>query len=199
MKLFPMMLAGSALLALAACGKGSEQGTASDAAAPADNQSAEEVASEMKKIALRPGLWETTQQVVDVQLDGAPQGMPAGMLDAMKGRTTTVKTCITPEQAAKPSADFLTAQKDNKCTYSGFEMSGGTMKGQVTCPGAEGGTAHVTMAGNYTPDSYAMNMEMQSEGMGGANMPGMMMHMKMRTTGKRLGECPADTADSAGK
>lgn len=192
MKLFPMMLAGSAVLALVACDKAQEQGAGErGAGAGAGNQSTEEVATEMKKIALQPGEWETTQEIVDIAVDGAPEGMPAGMFEAMKGRKTTLKTCITPEQAEKPDADFLTAQKDSKCTYSGFRMSGGTMKGTVTCPGAEGGSANVTMDGSYTPDSYAMNMEMQSEGMGGARMPGMTMHMKMRTTGRRIGECTA--------
>lgn len=191
MKLFPMMLAGSAVLALAACGKGEEPGAG--AGASAENQSVEQVATEMKKIALLPGEWETTQEVIDVQLEGAPKEMPAGMLEAMKGRKTTSKSCITPEQAANPSADFLTAQKDSKCTYSGFEMTGGTMKGSVSCPGPEGGSANMTMEGSYTADSYAASMEMQSEGMGGTSMPGMKMRMKMRTIGKRLGECTAAT------
>jgi len=191
MKLFPMMLAGSAVLALAACGKGGEQGATGSSAG---NQSVEEVASEIKKISIQPGEWETTQEITDVKVEGAPEGMPAGMFEAMKGRKTTVRTCITPEQAEKPSADFLTAQKDSKCTYSGFEMVGGAMKGAVSCPAGEGGMAHMTMAGTYTPTSYAMDMEMRSEGMGGAQMPGMTMAMKMKTTGKRLGDCPAGSA-----
>lgn len=191
MKQFPMMLAGSLILALSACGKGSEQGGTGTSS---ENQSVEDVASEMGKIALQPGEWETTQEVVDVRIENAPQGMPSGMMDAMKGRRTTVRNCITPEQAAKPSADFLTAQKNSKCTYSGFEMAGGTMKGTVSCPGGEGGSARVMMEGSYTPASYIIDMEMQSEGMGGTRAPGMAMHMKMRSVGKRIGDCPAASA-----
>jgi len=187
---------GSLLIAgamLSACGKGDEQGAGGASAA---NQSAEEVASEMKKVTLQPGEWETTQEVVDISIEGAPEGMPQGMMEAMKGRKTTIRNCITPEQAENPSADFLTAQKDSKCTYSGFEMSGGQIKGVVSCPGGEGGagSARVVMEGSYTPASYAMNMEMQSEGMGGTGAPGMAMHMKMRSTGKRVGDCPAGSA-----
>lgn len=177
----------AALLALSACGK-SDDGAGAGSGA---KQSAEQVASEMKKVSLQPGEWETTVEIVDVQMEGAPKGMPAGAMDAMKGRKTVTKNCVTPEQAANPNADFLTAQKDSKCTYSGFEMSGGMIKGAVSCPGGEGGTAEVAMKGIYTPTSYTMTMEMDSAGMGGASAPGMKMHMKMKSSGKRIGECPA--------
>ena len=192
MRIVPMVLAGSAMLVLAACDKGSKEGGA-DAAR---NQSVGEVASEMKKISLRPGEWETTQEVVDVKIEGAPEGMPKGAMDAMKGRKTTVKSCITPEQAANPSADFLTAQKDSKCTYSGFEMAGGAIKGAVSCPSPDGkGKADITIAGSYGAETYQMTMEMQAAGMGGPQTTAMTMHMKMRTSGKRVGECPASPAE----
>lgn len=186
MKLLSMMLAGSAVMMLAACDNGPGAGP---------DQSAQEVAAEMNKVTIRPGEWETTQEVVDVKIEGAPDGMPAGMMDAMKGRKTTVKTCITPEQAANPSADFLTAQKDSKCTYSGFEMAGGTVKGAVSCPSPDGkGKADITIDGSYAADSYQMAMEMQTAGMGGGEKgESMTMHMKMKTSGKRIGECPAPT------
>jgi len=181
-----MVLAGSAMLTLAACDKGPDA---------ARNQSAGEVASELKKVSLRPGEWETTQEVVDVKIEGAPEGMPSGVMEGMKGRKTTVKTCITPEQAANPSADFLTAQKDSKCTYSGFEMAGGEIKGAISCPSPDGkGKADITIDGSYGAETYQMNMEMQAAGMGGAQTTGMSMHLKMRTSGKRVGECPAAPA-----
>lgn len=187
MKKFAILISGTALLVLGACGTGGEK--TGDAAGSGEEQSAEQVVSEMKKVSLQPGEWETSSEIVDVRIEGAPQGMPPGAMDAMKGRKTVNKSCITPEQAANPSADFLTAQKDSKCSYSGFEMAGGTVKGTVSCPGGDDGKAVITMDGNYTPTSYAMNMEMNGSGMGGAG--GMTMHMKMKTTGRRIGECPA--------
>lgn len=186
MRAVSIILSGAALLALSACGK-------SDDKAASGNQSAQEVASELKKVSLEPGEWETTQEIVDVSMEGAPKDMPSGMIDAMKGQKNVVKTCITPEQAEKPDADFLTAQKDNKCTYSGFEMSGGTVKGSITCPAEGGGTMNASIEGIYTANSYATNMEMVAAGLGGmpgAAPGGMSMHMKMKVTGKRIGECP---------
>ncbi len=180
MKLFPIMLAGTAAMLLAGCNEGPGE---------ARNQTAQEVASEMKKISMKPGEWETTQEVIDVKIEGAPEGMPTGIMEAMKGRKNTVKTCITPEQAANPSADFLTSQKDSKCTYSGFEMNDGKIKGAVSCPSPEGGKADIALDGNYSSEGYQMNMEMKTAGMGGDGSSNMTMHMKMRTTGKRVGEC----------
>lgn len=178
------MAAALAALTLGACSK--EDGGSASGDSP---QSAEEVASQMAKVSLQPGEWETTSEIVEVTMDNMPQGMPAGMLDAMKGRKTTVKSCITPEQAENPEADFLTAQKDGNCTYSGFEMAGGTIRGNVSCTSEQGGTANIAMEGIYSPASYAMTMNMNGDGMGGAGTPGMTMQMKMKTSGKRIGEC----------
>lgn len=187
-----ILVAGAALLALSACGKGEDK--AASGTPSGEKQSVEEVASDMKKVALSPGQWETTSEIVDVQMEGAPKGMPPGALDRMKGRKTTFKNCITPEQAANPSADFLTAQKDSKCTYSGFQMTGGTVQGAISCPAGPGGAMKATMKGVYGAESYDIAMEMNTAGGGGATAPGMSMHMKMRTSGKRIGECPATPA-----
>lgn len=190
MKAFAILAAGAALLTLGACGKGEDKTAGGEgAAAPAaTNQSAEEVATELKKLSIEPGEWETTQEIIDVSMEGAPKEMPAGIIDAMKGRKTVNKICITPEQAKKPDADFMSGQKDSNCTYSGFNMSSGTVQGTITCPAEGGGTMKASLQGIYAANSYTTTMEMNAAGMGAGN--GMTMHMKMKTTGKRLGDCP---------
>lgn len=187
MRTIAIMLAGSALLALGACDKGEDKAQSGAGEA----QSAQEIAAQVKKVSLQPGEWETTSEIVDAKIENAPEGMPAGMMDAMKGRKTMVKNCITPAQAENPDADFLAAQKDGRCTYSGFEMAGGTIKGTVTCAGGEGGTATMKMEGIYTPASYTTTVDMVSAGMGGAQARDMTMHMTTKVSGKRIGECPA--------
>lgn len=182
-KVAGIMLAGGALLALAGCGKGEDKAGSS---AP---QSVEEIADEMGKVQLEPGEWETTTELVDMKIEGAPAGMPADAMKGAIGHKTTIKTCITPEQAAKPEADFLAAQKDSKCTYSDFAMVGGTIKGTVSCPGEQGGKMTASMSGSYQPTSYAMTMTMNMDGM----QPGMKMVSTMKTTGERIGACPAET------
>lgn len=186
MRTIAIMLAGSALLALGACGKSEDK-----AGSGGETQSTQEIAAQVKKVSLQPGEWETTSEILDARMENAPEGMPAGMMASMKGRKTSVKSCITPEQAENPGADFLAAQKDGRCTYSGFEMSGGAIRGAVTCGGEGGGSATMKMEGVYTPTSYTTTVDMVSTGMGGPQARGMTMHMTTKVSGKRVGECPA--------
>jgi hypothetical protein len=104
----------------------------------------------------------------------------------MVGQKTTVSNCVTPEQAARPSANFMAAQKNSNCTYQDFSMEGGRMTGTMTCSGGQvPGQMEMAMEGEYSARSYDMNMDMNAKGMPG----GMTMTIKARTTGRKVGEC----------
>lgn len=168
-----VLLASAALLALAACGKGEEKGR---------KQSAQEVAKEMAALKMEPGQWEATNEI----LSATAPGLPAEALKQMVGQKSTVSNCVTPEQAAKPSANFLAAQKSSNCTYQDFSMEGGRMTGTMTCSGGQvPGQMEMKMEGEYDARSYAMNMDMNAKGMPG----GMTLAIKARTTGRRTGDC----------
>ncbi|MCF8709465.1 DUF3617 domain-containing protein [Rhizorhapis sp. SPR117] len=143
-------------------------------------------------IHIKPGLWESSFQVDTLEMDGMPAGMPPGMMDQMKSgmNRTALRYCVTPEEAARPNADFLTGQKKSNCTYKHMEMGGGTITAEVVCEQPDGkGRMQSKMKGRYATDSYDMAMDMQSSGM--SNGGG--MHMKARTSGKWVAsECPAD-------
>lgn len=175
-----ILLCGTALL-LGGCGKND-----TTASGPL---SAEQVAKKMDSVKLEPGEWEATQEILDVQMTGLPKDAPANAMKQMIGQKNTIKHCITPEQAANPGADFLSAQKDAKCTYTNMDMSGGTINGAMTCgaPNNPKAVMKMTLKGTYQPASYAMAMEMESQGMQG----GMAMKMKIKSSGKRIGDCPA--------
>ena len=161
-----------ALLLLAACGSSDKD----------REQSPEEVANEMSAVKLRPGQWEATNEI----LTATAPGIPPEALRQMVGQKTSVSNCVTPEQAANPSANFLSAQKDSKCSYQDFSMKGGRMSGTMTCSGpAMPGKMVMKMEGTYQPTSYAMNMDMGTEGLPG----GMNMTVKARTIGRRIGPC----------
>jgi len=179
MKAAFLLSAATALLTLSACGK---------TPGKSGEVSAEDVAAKMNNVKLLPGEWEATQQITDVKMTGIPQGAPDAA-KAMVGHISTYKHCITPEQAAKPSADFLAAQKDAKCSYSKMEFAGGAISAAMTCqmPQQPGATMKMAMNGTYMPDHYAISMDVDSSGM--ANGVGMVM--KMKSTGKRIGDCPA--------
>ena len=171
--LLPFALAG----ALAACGSEPEAETQG-------NMTAEEVADELSGMKIEPGQWEATNEIISAS---AP-GVPADALKSMVGQKSTVSNCITPEQAAKPSANFLAAQQNNNCTYQDWNMDGGKMTGTMTCEGGGmPGKVIMNMSGDYGPTAYNLDMNMNTTGLPG----GMTMTIKAKTTGRRVGECTA--------
>jgi hypothetical protein len=168
------LMSAAALLALAACG-GPEQPSGQD-------MSAEEVADQLAEMKIEPGQWEATNEIISAS---AP-GVPADALGQMIGQKTTVTNCITPEQAANPNANFLAVQKNSNCTYQDWSMEGGRMMGTMTCSGGQmPGTMVMQMDGTYSDESYDMTMDMETSGLPGD----IVMTIKARTTGKRIGEC----------
>jgi hypothetical protein len=169
------LLAASLVAALAACQSEPEAGADG-------NMSADEVAEKLKVMKIEPGQWEATNEIVSAT---AP-GVPADTLKSMVGQKNTVSNCITPEQAAKPSANFLAAQQSNNCTYQNWDMKEGRMTGTMTCSGAGmPGQVVMNMTGNYSPTAYDLDMNMNTKGLPG----GMTMNIKAKTTGRRVGEC----------
>ncbi len=160
-----------AALATAACGNPGKGG-----------QTAEEVAEEMSALKLEAGQWEATTEI----LSASAPALPPEALRQMVGQKQTVSNCVTPEQAAKPSANFLAGQKNSDCTYQDFSMEGGRMSGTMTCTGSGmPGKMVMNMEGSYDPRSYDMNMSMEAGGLPG----GMNITVKARTTGRRVGTC----------
>jgi len=186
----------AALLPLAACNKSAEPGAnaggANDAAGANGAETAQGAVAGSSGapaggIKITPGEWETVNEVVDLKIEGLPQGTPPGAMDQMRPPKTTVKSCVTPEDAENPNARMLAAQKDNRCTTSRMDMSGGRIDIAMACPAADGrGSATISMTGQYSATSYEMNGDMVMNGPNGMNMT-----LKSRTTGRRIGDCPA--------
>lgn len=175
-----LIAAGMAAL-LAGCGKADDD--AINASAPMNR---EDVAAEVSKVQMKPGQWESSFAIDDLDFTNMPKGAPAPdqMKEQMKGAMsrTAIKHCVTPEQAANPSADMLSGQRQKNCVYKGFDMNGGSIRGQVSCN--EGGQAMTaTMTGTYTPESYDVTMDMSTRG----GTDGVAMTMKARTRGKWIG------------
>ena len=162
----------------------------SDSGADADQDGTitnEEVANEMNQVTLEPGEWENTVEFVDVEIEGLPEGTSAAMLEQMKAQKTTSKSCITEEQAKNPGAEFFAAQDKINCEVKKFDMSGGAIDSAMSCKNMGGGPGNMDMAmtGQYGPSSYDMKMEMV------AGAAGMKMNISAKSTGKRIGDCPA--------
>jgi len=163
---------------LAACGGG-------DVALK--NASVEEVAKQVDAAGgtgFTPGKWQTTAQTIAVDMPGIPAEMKKQMTDAMLNKTEVSTSCITEEQAKNPPAQVLAASNGN-CKYDNFTMAGGKIDGTLVCavPGT-GGEMKMRMAGTFDGDSFAIDNEMNATTPGG---PG--MHIKAKTSGKRIGDC----------
>ena len=180
---FKTMIAMTAPLALAvAC---SSNGADTDG----DGEiSGEEAAAEMEGAAanITPGQWEATVQLTEFDMPDMPEEM-RGMMQEQMGQARTSTSCITPEEAAAPEANMF--GEDDDCTYSEFDMSGGTILIAGSCQ-SEGmpGAMTMRMEGSYTPTTYdmTMNMTMDSGPMGPMTMAG-------EVSGRFLGpDCAVD-------
>ncbi|MFY9350049.1 MAG: DUF3617 domain-containing protein [Sphingobium sp.] len=164
---------------LAACSE--KPGDKAGDIAATDSMSRAEVKAQVDRVQLKPGQWEGRFTVKDIDMAQAPQAAKDQMKSMMS--QTSLRYCVTPEEAANPSGEMFAGQEDKNCTYAGFEAKGGTVKGQVSCK-AEGGTMNAAMSGSYAPESYAIDMDMKMTGGPHA------MAMTARSEGKWVGpEC----------
>ncbi|HEX9947430.1 MAG TPA: DUF3617 domain-containing protein [Allosphingosinicella sp.] len=168
--------------AAAAGGSGGSGGSASDSGSASGSASAS--ASE---VTLQPGEWEMKMEVLNVKVEGLPEGIAEGM---KKEGAKASRTCMTPEEAKGPKADIFTKDNPGSCKSEGFTWAGGRIHGKTLCTGEGGvGNTQMTMDGRYTPQSIDMTMKSQTDMMGKA------MIMEMRMTGRRVGECTAATKE----
>lgn len=181
-----------ALAALAACNKQStEQSAAETGKVSLTNATPEEVAKQTQaagaaKLAMKPGRWETKVEILDIDMPGMPAGMAQQMLKSMQAKPVTVTSCLTPEEAKKPSTAMFTGNKASGCTFRKYDLAGSTLDAVMTCPGKPAGGMTMTMHGDFTPDQVVVQSDVNVEGgAGGAGT----MHQKGRVTAKFVGAC----------
>jgi hypothetical protein len=188
------LILGAAALALAACGssggeKADGAGNGSAAASGSGGSAASGTggnAGSGGAVNLQPGEWEMNMEVVNVKVEGLPEGVA----DAMKKEGKASRTCMTEEEAKGPKADMFTKDNASNCKSESFTWSGGRIQGKTVCEGQGGtGKTQMTMDGRYTPQSIDMTMKSETDMMGKA------MTMEMRLSGKRVGECTAATKE----
>lgn len=139
-----------------------------------------EVEAQVEKVKLKPGQWESSFTLEDIDMPNLPGG-GARMKEQMKKMMsrTSIRYCVTPQEAENPSGKMFSGQENKDCTYKGFNVGGGSVKGEVSCK-SEGGAMTAVMSGSYSPESYEMHMDMKSS----AAAQGAEMRMKAKTSGK---------------
>lgn len=165
-------------LALAGCGQEPQAPTLDST----------EVAGRLKTVALNPGQWEASQTIVDVQVIGLPDNAQPDAIKKMAGTKTQYDFCMTPEQAASPAGEVLSAQQGAECKYSKLDMTNGRIAATMVCSGGVlPGAMNVNVGGTYLPESYRNDVNVVTE-----KLPnGLTINLKMLSSGRRLGDCPA--------
>lgn len=147
----------------------------------------DEVSKEIDRVELEPGQWENRVEIVDVKIAGLPPTANLNEIEKLKGSVRTTLSCITPEQAKNPGAEFFAAQeKAINCDVDKFDMRGGSVNSVLSCSNLRGipGDIKLTMTGQYGPSSYDMQLNTQG------GVAGMQMNIIAKNSGNRVGECP---------
>ena len=180
-----------AALLIISCGSQDEAGNGgAQGNAPAPSESADEAAAEgggesggaVAMVSMAPGEYETRIETLRFNMVGGP-GLPGGMTPPVPP-PMTVRSCLTPEEAARPRADFFGGGAQAGCSYEDFSMSGGRIQGTMTCA-SRGATMRITMNGQFTAEGYQMEQESRVES------GGMTTETASRITSRRIGDCPA--------
>lgn len=168
-------------VALAACGSGPS--------VDAENASVAEVNEKVKAAGgtnfLTPGQWQSTVTVSKMDMPG----LPPEVMRQMQGELTKPRqtsSCLTPQDAKKPAADFFAGKDSKECRYDHFRMADGKLDAKMTCN--SGGAAMVAaFDGTYAPETFKLNMTMKGAAGGTTPMPDMALTVDAR----RTGECTA--------
>jgi len=165
-------------LALASCGSADT--------IEAENESVESVAAKVAEADIHPspGKWVSKMTIEKIEIPGLPPEVQ-GMMKSQMGKVNESSSCLTPEEAEKPDADFFQPGPDSGCTYNSFKMGGGKIAADMTCE-QEGMAQNMKMAGTYGEESYAMKVSADG------NMQGQPMSMTMSVESRRVGECDAE-------
>lgn len=124
---------------------------------------------------IQPGMWEMVSTNTIVDMPSAPP-MVAKML---AGRSTTIRHCITEQEAAGGARDLIKARKS--CTFDRYVLSGGKIDSAMTCS-QDGSTMTATTTGTYTATTLNSTSRIVMKG----PAP---MTITTSPTGRRTGAC----------
>ncbi|APG61781.1 hypothetical protein LPB140_01865 [Sphingorhabdus lutea] len=156
--------------------------------------SEEELKAEVEKSGigkLKAGQWEMSMKMSELDAPGMPKELQE-MMKSQLGKEQKMKTCVTKEQAEKPSAEFFGGNKD-KCTITKMERDGSKITTEMKCDMGNNIAMMGKTMGEFSDSSYKMSIDQQISGA----KPEEKMSMKGEISGKYLGECPAEPAAPA--
>lgn len=148
------------LALVTACAQGGDADTDGDGEISSEEAEAEAASAD---VSVRPGLWETSFEITELEIPNAPPEL-ANMMETMRtrmGEGMSSTSCLTPEEAENIGNSMF--DDNDNCTVSEFEMSGGNMSMAATCQEPGGPAMQMTMEGSYTATSAEMTMTANGE------------------------------------
>lgn len=172
-------------MALSACGS-KDQAPAGGTAdgGPKTMAQAQEEAKKLDRP--EPGEYRQTIEITDLSMPGMDPKQAEAMKKMMKASQQHT-FCLTAEDSDKGFKDmFDEVGKGGQCSYSRFDVSGGTLDAVMNCKSQMEGTSTMALTGTVTASGSDVTVKMDQSG---AQNPMGDMKMTMHMTTTRLGEC----------
>ena len=174
-----------AAMALAAAGCGEERVTGEDVLARAGTLENP-----------RPGLYETTTEIVSYELPGAhPQEAHRQRTEMENIGKETGQRCVTESEAEAGFEKLLEELVDGinsmDCGFTRFEADAPRVNATLSCDGPLDAEAGAAFAGTTDTEGYDLTMDLSASS---RLIAGGSMKMRMKFASKRIGECEGNPA-----
>ena len=184
----PLLALVLASATLSACGSAADDEAAGD---ETNVISTEEVENELGGAMSRgeffeAGEWETRVEITDLDAPGLSDEARAVTIEEFS--ENRFRTCLSPEDVKRPDARFFTGEGSD-CTYERFSLADGKLDSSMTCR-VEGVAQKITLAGDYGPRAFALDMRANTLGDEGFSTT-------MNVSARRIGDC-ADVSNTTG-
>jgi Protein of unknown function (DUF3617) len=178
-----LLLTGLAFLALSAC---------ADDSADHDGDgkvSVKERAAEMASdgfIPMQSGRWETKFVFTDIDVPTLGKNKKQQIMDEI-AKIASSESCLSPEEAKNPGADFFGGKGAENCTYKTFDLSGQDARMSLVCNMQGIGSVDIDLNGAMASDNFdfATNVAMRLPMVGKVALTG-------KAQGHYAGTCKGD-------
>jgi hypothetical protein len=176
-------------LALAGCQSAAQKRAAETGEIEAANASPSEISGLMAaardKHAMEPGSWQVGMELVSADLSSMPPEQRMRQEAALQQQLGSRVQCAGKDDLKPVDVDLLT-KAAGECVFERFVLKGGRVEYKAQCTN---GPATIGMAASGTLSSTGFDVTIDQT----TGAPGQPNHtaVKLRTTGKRIGACPA--------
>lgn len=176
------LLSAPLLVALGSCGDSADRN--GDGEVSRDERAAEMQSDSF--IPMKAGKWETKFAFSDIDVPSLGKAQKKQIMDEVaKGASST--SCLSPEEAKSPGADFFGGNGAEKCVYKGFDIAGQNAKMKLTCTMEGMGEAEIEMRGVMGDEQFNFDTNLA------LRLP-MVGKIKLKGTavGRHVGVCDAE-------